>query len=124
MSSQPIVPPARPVFAGSMIHFQVPRMSAQVMADPSDHFMPGLRVQVTSIPEPTILTPPLSTVGTFEARFGVYLRSGVTLIRLSYKEPETSMSVSAWAKYGLTVSGNCHSARTSLPVVTVAASAL
>jgi hypothetical protein len=33
--------------------------------------------------------------------------------------PEASMSVSAWAKYGLTVSMNCHSARTIEPPVVV-----
>src|SRR5450756_191914 len=92
-SSQPMVPPARPVLSLSMTHLHVPRMSAHVIAEPSDHFMPGLRVQVTSIPEPTTLTPPLSTVGMFEARLGTYLRSGVTLRRLSNMLPETSMSV-------------------------------
>jgi hypothetical protein len=38
--------------------------------------------------------------------------------------PETSMSVSACAKYGLTVSGYCHSARTIEPPVVVAGTAL
>src|SRR5450759_3285927 len=82
-SSQPMVPPASPVLSLSMTHFHVPLMSAHVIAEPSDHFMPGLRVQVTSIPEPTSLTPPLSTVGMFVARSGTYFRSGLTLSRPS-----------------------------------------
>src|SRR5450759_5612128 len=81
--------------------------------------MPALRFQVTSIPEPTSLTPPLSTVGTFAARLGTYLRSGVMLRRLSNMLADTSLSVGCFsAKYGLTVSGSSHSARTTLtPVV-------
>src|SRR5450759_3594695 len=112
ISSQPMVPPARPVLAGSMIHFNVAVMSSQLIGLPSDHCMPVLRVHVTSMPAPFILTPPLAMVGTLVTRVGTVRRSGVTSTRLRNMPPAISMSVSACAKYGLTVSGNCHSATT------------
>src|SRR5438105_1594887 len=46
-----------------MTHFQVASTSAQVMSCPSDHFMPGLSFQVTSILVPLTTTSPFVVVG-------------------------------------------------------------
>ena len=48
MSSQPVVPEERPVWAGSMTHFQVYLRSLRVRGTPSDHFRSGSSSRSTS----------------------------------------------------------------------------
>src|SRR3981081_2676014 len=89
--------PVRLFVLGSFIQIShVYLMSALVNGVASDHLMPGLSSHVTSsfLPSALTLAPPLATVGTLLAKFGMYSPSVVVEVSASMT-PKLTTSVTA-----------------------------
>src|SRR5207247_3885028 len=96
MSAQPV----RVLTLGSLSQSShVYLMSALVSGSPSDHLIPGLSFQVTSILSPLRTTPPFATSGTSVASVGTYFPSVVVSARPS-TVPLMTTPRTVWLPYG------------------------
>src|SRR5216110_1195939 len=112
MSSKPV----RVLTFGSLSQSShVYLMSALVSGSPSDHLIPGLSFQVTSILSPLRTTPPFATSGTSVASVGTYLPSVVVSARPS-TVPLMTRPRTVWLPYGApSVVGSCQIATIAVP---------